>query len=91
MSIYMNEWTMRTRVYRSYGLSATMERIGFELGRLTTATPARLASGSIDWTDLQVQHGEDPALPFCHMHDTIDNDIIDKQVQTAARFLSLCF
>lgn len=61
-----------------------MERIGFELGRLTTATPARLAAGSIDWTDLQLQHGEDPAMPFCHMNDTIDNDIIDKQVHMHA-------
>ena len=46
------------------GLSATLARFGFALGRLKTGTPPRLDGRSIDWTGLTVQDGDNPPEPF---------------------------
>ncbi|MDY7109816.1 MAG: tRNA uridine-5-carboxymethylaminomethyl(34) synthesis enzyme MnmG [Planctomycetota bacterium] len=46
------------------GMSAALQRLGFELGRLKTGTPPRLARESIDWDGLTRQVGDDPPLPF---------------------------
>jgi tRNA uridine 5-carboxymethylaminomethyl modification enzyme len=46
------------------GLSATLERLGFELGRLKTGTPPRLDAASIDWAALDGQQGDDEPVPF---------------------------
>src|SRR5580704_17010042 len=48
----------------SLGLSGTLRRAGFALGRLKTGTPPRLDGGTIDWGGLEIQHGDDPPLPF---------------------------
>lgn len=47
----------------SYGLSATLLRLGFELGRLKTGTPPRIHRRSIDFGKMAVQSG-DPNIPF---------------------------
>ncbi|MCA9290233.1 MAG: tRNA uridine-5-carboxymethylaminomethyl(34) synthesis enzyme MnmG [Phycisphaerales bacterium] len=46
------------------GISATLRRLGFELGRLKTGTPPRLARESIDWSDLPAQSGDAVPTPF---------------------------
>ncbi len=43
----------------SLGLSATLERHGFPLGRLKTGTPPRLDGRSIDWASLEMQPGDE--------------------------------
>jgi tRNA uridine 5-carboxymethylaminomethyl modification enzyme len=48
----------------SLGLSETLRRTGFRLGRLKTGTPPRLDGTTIDWSGLDRQEGDDPPAPF---------------------------
>jgi tRNA uridine 5-carboxymethylaminomethyl modification enzyme len=55
----------------SLGLSATLRRCGFALGRLKTGTPARLDGRTIDFASLDSQPGDEPPEPFSFLTDRI--------------------
>jgi tRNA uridine 5-carboxymethylaminomethyl modification enzyme len=59
------------------GLSATMARLGFKLGRLKTGTPPRLDGRTIDWAGLDVQSADEDLTPFSLLTDKITNPQID--------------
>lgn len=46
------------------GLSAALQKVGLELGRLKTGTPPRLLKGSVDFTKLEEQPGDEPVPYF---------------------------
>lgn len=54
----------------SVGISAALEGLGFEIGRLKTGTPPRVDGRSIDYSKLEIQYGDDDASPFSFMTDS---------------------
>ncbi|MBI5802678.1 MAG: tRNA uridine-5-carboxymethylaminomethyl(34) synthesis enzyme MnmG [Verrucomicrobia bacterium] len=53
------------------GLSASLQEIGIELGRLKTGTPPRLVRGSIDFTKTEVQPGDEPVPWFTYWKEEL--------------------
>lgn len=49
----------RAGEFAAVGLTETLNRLGFETGRLKTGTPARVDKRSVDYTDLEPQPGDD--------------------------------
>jgi tRNA uridine 5-carboxymethylaminomethyl modification enzyme len=49
------------------GISAALTKLGFEIGRLKTGTPPRLAAESIDFSAIELQPGDDEPVPFSEM------------------------
>ncbi|MET0531172.1 MAG: tRNA uridine-5-carboxymethylaminomethyl(34) synthesis enzyme MnmG, partial [Microvirga sp.] len=55
----------------SLGLSATLERFGFSLGRLKTGTPPRLDGRTIDWASVEKQAPDEDPQPFSSLTNRI--------------------
>ncbi|GAA5968665.1 hypothetical protein JCM8115_003673 [Rhodotorula mucilaginosa] len=62
----------------AHSLSDSLREAGFELGRLKTGTPPRLARSSIDFTGLGEQKGDVPAKQFSFLTDRVANE--DNQI-----------
>jgi len=64
------------------GLAETIRGLGFTVGRLKTGTPPRLDGRTIDWRALEVQEGDDPAVPFSFLTDRITTPQINCHITT---------
>lgn len=47
-------------------LPDSLKKLGISLRRFKTGTPARVLKSSIDFTGLEVQHGDEPVVPFSY-------------------------
>jgi len=73
--IFIGEYTApggRLAEPASYGLDATLREKGFKVGRMKTGTPARVARGSLDFSKMEPQFGDDDIVPFSFSKLTID-------------------
>jgi glucose-inhibited division protein A len=61
----------------SVGLSETLNKFGFAINRLTTATPPRIARDSMNTATLVHDHGDEVPVPFSFMNDAVDNEVVD--------------
>ncbi len=55
----------------SIGLSKTLKKHQFNLGRLKTGTPPRIKKSSIDFSLTEEQPGDNPPTPFSYLNDQI--------------------
>ncbi len=55
----------------SIGISASLEKLGFDIGRLKTGTPPRIDGRSIDYSKLEIQYGDEDPSPFSFMTDNL--------------------
>ena len=53
------------------GISGALNRLGFELQRFKTGTPARINGRTIDTSKLQLQPGDDHPIPFSSLTESI--------------------
>lgn len=53
------------------GLALSLESLEFQMGRLKTGTPPRIHKDTIDYSNLVVQKGDSPPVPFSFMNDQV--------------------
>ncbi|GFK95158.1 tRNA uridine 5-carboxymethylaminomethyl modification enzyme MnmG [Fundidesulfovibrio magnetotacticus] len=53
------------------GLSASLTALGIRLGRLKTGTTPRLLKDSVDFSQMQIQPGDDPPEPFSFLNRSV--------------------
>ena len=56
----------------SVGLSESLKRLGFRMGRLKTGTTPRLDGNTIDFSTLTPQYGDEHPLPFSSVTEKIE-------------------
>jgi tRNA uridine 5-carboxymethylaminomethyl modification enzyme len=61
----------------SSGLSANLRELGFDVGRFKTGTPCRLNARSIDFSQCEIQLGDEPPPRFAFYEDMggVENEI----------------
>jgi len=64
----------RAGEFPAVGLTESLRDLGFEPGRLKTGTPPRVDGQSIDFSRMEVQHGDKEPRPFSWRTERIDID-----------------
>lgn len=62
----------------SFGISAQLCELGFEIGRMKTGTPVRIDGRSIDFNKLTEQDGENDFHRFSYINFDYTNDLIHR-------------
>lgn len=55
----------------TFGLSTSLRKAGFQMGRLKTGTPPRLDKNTIDFSVLEAQLGDEPPTPFSYLSEKV--------------------
>lgn len=55
----------------SVGISAALENLGFEVGRLKTGTPPRIDGRTVDYSKLEVQYGDEDPSGFSFLTESL--------------------
>lgn len=71
------------------GLAKSLEALQFRMGRLKTGTPPRIKKDSIDFSNLGLQLGDSPPVPFSFLNDRVWIDAKEQVVQSTQIFI--CF
>jgi tRNA uridine 5-carboxymethylaminomethyl modification enzyme len=60
----------------AYGLTESLVRLGFNVGRLKTGTPPRILKSSLDFSKFEVQEGDKEIIPFSFDNASIDRPMV---------------
>ncbi len=64
-------------IFPSKFLGESLRKLGLKTRRFKTGTPARVLKSSIDFSDLEVQEGDVPPIPFSYDTDDLgDNKVV---------------
>ncbi len=58
----------------SAGISASLNRLGFQLDRFKTGTPPRLNATTIDFAATELQPGDDDPVPFSYLTESLPGE-----------------
>jgi tRNA uridine 5-carboxymethylaminomethyl modification enzyme len=58
----------------SVGITASLQSLGFETGRMKTGTPMRVDGRSVDFSKMSIQYGDTPSGKFSFLNTTISNN-----------------
>lgn len=62
------------------GLARSLEKLEFRMGRLKTGTPPRIKRDSINFSNMSLQYGDFPPVPFSFMNDRVLIDAKDQVI-----------
>ncbi len=64
-------------IFAASFLGQSLKNLGLPLRRFKTGTPARVLKSSIDFSELEEQHGDEPPIPFSYDTDDLgENKVI---------------
>ncbi len=64
-------------LFAAQGLSSALSKLGIELRRFKTGTPARVLKSSIDFSSLEVQEGDERIIPFSYRTQNLpENSVV---------------
>jgi tRNA uridine 5-carboxymethylaminomethyl modification enzyme len=66
-------------------ISDLLESYGFERGRLKTGTPPRISANSLDYSKLNIEHGDDNPEPFSFKTPSVKNTLVCYGTDTSVK------
>lgn len=60
----------------AYGLTHSLRRLGFSIGRLKTGTPPRILKSSVNFEALEIQDGDKEIIPFSFDDEKIERPMV---------------
>ncbi len=73
-TVFIGSWRARSGRLgepAALGLGSALRARGFPLGRMKTGTPARIKAGSVDFSGLEIQRGDDERFPFSFLGEAV--------------------
>lgn len=64
-------------IFPATALGQSLKNLGLPLRRFKTGTPARVVRSSIDFSDLEVQKGDEPPQPFSYETENLGENKVD--------------
>lgn len=64
-------------IFPATELGKSLKNLGLPLRRFKTGTPARVLKGSIDFSELEVQKGDEPPQPFSYETENLGENKVD--------------